>query len=225
MRGEEFRNRWVRSRVALRRIIATHCKLEPADIRFEYGPFGKPRLPAANRKGPPVHFNMTRSGNMCLIAICHDRPIGIDVEQLAPHGAVDRIARQLFTPEETVAIERLVGLARERAFLNVWTRKEAYLKAVGLGLQRSARSFQVSSEDGTGTMISIDGDTPSAWRLVPLAPESDFVGTLAVRDGRRAPQRDIRFHSFSLDETPLIEKRPLMVVTTKDRVWSRNEMI
>ena len=84
---------WVRSRAALRLITAAHCKCHPAQLRFDSGQFGKPKLVSHHSPRAPFHFNLSRSGDLCLIATCLDQPVGIDVERISAEGGEEESPR------------------------------------------------------------------------------------------------------------------------------------
>ena len=180
LRNEEGRNRWICSRLALRTIVAAYCECEQGEIRFEQGPFGKPRLAENGRGASRVHFNLTRSGDLCLVAVSRDYPVGIDVERLDGAGGEDLIARRFFTSREAEWIARLEGQPKNKAFLEIWTRKEAYLKATGLGLQPSLGDVDVSPSENSPGIHSIAGPSSTTWRLIPLFPAAGYVATLAL---------------------------------------------
>ena len=197
LRGEKNRIRWICSRVALRTIVATLVGRDPAHIRFEYGPFGKPRL-SVEAGQRPLHFSLSRSGDLCLIATCSDHPVGIDVEQMSSEGGEDWIAEQVFTPREKAMLQSLAGPQKRRVFLDLWTRKEACTKAMGMGLQASLRDLDVS-----GTDAKLPANFPAemkgsaGWRLVPLSPAAGYVATLVVPKGSAAWRTPIRIRPFA----------------------------
>lgn len=193
LRGREHRDRWIRSRRALRTIIAAQSGQQPADVRFEHGPFGKPRLAAPGRNTQPVHFNLTRSGDLCLIATCRDHPVGIDVELTGAHGGEDSIARQFFAPREAATIGGLTGARKHRAFLDIWTRKEAYTKAIGVGLQQPLRDLDLSAVDARVK-------DAAAWRLVSLPLAAGYVGTVAIHETVAARCATVPIRTFDYSQ-------------------------
>jgi 4'-phosphopantetheinyl transferase len=117
-----------------------------------------------------------------------DCGVGIDLERLRPIADTAEIARRYFCPEEAAEILSLPPDERDAAFFRCWTRKEAYIKAIGDGLSCPLDSFQVSIEaDAQPRIVHIAGDRTAAaiWTLhdLPLAP--DYVAALAYRDRPR----------------------------------------
>ncbi|MBO9513590.1 MAG: 4'-phosphopantetheinyl transferase superfamily protein [Variovorax sp.] len=133
------RERFVAAHVALRQVLAAHTAIEASRLEFVAGASGKPALvrPAG------VPFNLSHSHSVALIAIgTGAADIGIDVEVLRPMPDAEAMAASYFTAAEQRALAAVPPALRDRAFLTCWTRKEACLKAVGLGLGVDTRSFE-----------------------------------------------------------------------------------
>ena len=145
-------------RGALRRLLGAYLGADPAGLRFGYGPRGKPGLP----DWPGLGFNLSNSEDLALVGFLRDREIGVDVEFQKEMDDLESIATRFFSASEVAA---LAGVPRERkkeAFFNCWTRKEAYLKAVGEGLAAPLNSFDVTLTPGEPPrMLTLEG-APSA---------------------------------------------------------------
>ena len=206
----EHRRRFLIARVALRGILARYVGRAPGELGFETAPGGKPYL-AANHVGtdmvdkmgtqnfpresivspfyPPLYpgdiqFNMTHSADLMLLAVTVRRELGVDVEQVRDRVACDRLAKRYFAPDEVEELNSLPEGERRAAFFRCWTRKEAYIKAVGKGLALPLRSFFVPVRPGA-TMLITSAEEPggiAAWTLRNLEPAKGFVGAL-VADG------------------------------------------
>lgn len=135
--------RRVVGRAALRIALARRMDLPPASLVFAEESTGKPRLV---QKGgwADVHFSLARSGDLALIAISAAGPIGVDVEAVRNFAELERLASARFAPSEAASIVGLEGEARVVAFYECWTRKEAYVKAIGVGLDAGLESVEVS---------------------------------------------------------------------------------
>jgi 4'-phosphopantetheinyl transferase len=130
--------RYRAAHAALRRLLALHCGLS-AQSEFEIGDHGKPRL-----KGRTAgEFNLSHSGGRALIGIGSGDGIGVDIELLRAVDDVWPMAEQNFSADEYAALRRAPPVALAQAFLSIWTRKEACLKAAGVGLSLSPASFEV----------------------------------------------------------------------------------
>lgn len=165
------------ARVALRIALSRHLECSPAELRLVRGPWGKPALAG----GGGLHFNLTRSGDSCLIALTAIGPIGIDVERLAHFSELEAITRNRFAPSEAAAILKLTGERRLRAFYNCWTRKEAYLKATGRGLTAALDAVTVSIDDAEPSIVSVEGGDPRSWAVAAIRTDPDLVGAVVVR--------------------------------------------
>ena len=133
------RNRFVAAHAALRETLSVRTGTPAAMLEYATGAHGKPHLiaPAA------VRFNLSHSQSVALIAIDDAGEIGVDVELLRPMQDAQALANAYFTDAERLALDAVEVSARDRAFLTCWTRKEACLKATGLGLSVDTRSFEV----------------------------------------------------------------------------------
>jgi 4'-phosphopantetheinyl transferase len=135
-RAERFvfdrdRNRFIVSRATLRRIWAGRLSVAPRSITFRQGPYGKLALATFAE----LRFNVSHSGDRGLIALAVGREIGVDIESLRGPTNLFEIVATFFSPAERAALEALSSADRHYAFFACWTRKEAYLKALGLGFQ------------------------------------------------------------------------------------------
>ncbi len=140
---ERDRRRFLAAHAGLRQLLAQHTDLPGASLRFALGPFGKPEL-AGNAAG--LHFNLSHSGALALVAFHPVTNIGVDVESMRDVPDATQLAKSHFTEDECEALALLHGSERDRAFLHCWTRKEACLKAVGLGRGLDTRCFHVGIE-------------------------------------------------------------------------------
>jgi 4'-phosphopantetheinyl transferase len=148
-----LQQRYRRCRNALRRILADYLGQAPAALRFDYGRHGKPALHAA-----PIHFNVSHSGSQALVAVTR-HPVGIDLEMLdAPGISVDELAVLACHPEERALLASLQPTLRARRFYRIWTQKEAYCKAVGMGLQRELSALRLQALPGADSARVIDED-------------------------------------------------------------------
>jgi len=166
----------------LLRLLLGHILRRPAGhLQFECNEFGKPRLIAG--QGPPLHFNLSHSGDLVLVAITIGREVGIDVEKIRLDFAVEEVAAQTFSAKECKLLASLTTEARYRAFFSCWTRKEAYLKARGTGLSLPADQFDVSFLSGVEPQLLETRNDPAdanRWTLRALHAGRDYEAALAV---------------------------------------------
>jgi len=150
------RNLYLVSHAMLRLVLARYVKQSPWQISYLKNTFGKPYLP-----GNPLHFNLSHSGESVIIAICKEAPIGVDIEQNKPNTEYVSLLKSIFTVEEQNQIATFKGDEQYQAFLNAWTRKESFIKAVGKGLSISLTSFEVPvfENEGAVNLKAIDSES------------------------------------------------------------------
>lgn len=166
---------------ALRRVLGGHLELDPRAVRYEIGVHGKPRLA---RDLPALEFSLAHADALGLIAVAWGRPLGVDVECLRPFPDALKIAEDQFAPAEARALRALAPADRDAAFLRIWTRKEAVLKAEGRGLDRPLDSLEVDLAPGSASALRrIDGRSGAAagWVLRDLAAPTGYIAAGAVR--------------------------------------------
>ena len=142
-RFDHDRNRFVACRGALRQILGRYLDGPPESIRFAYGPRGKPFLEQGGN-GPGLRFNVSHALDDAVVAVTAGREVGIDVEHARTGLDPVELAGRFFTPGERAFIERHEPGQRPGAFLACWTRKEAWLKAAGVGMAGPLDLFDVS---------------------------------------------------------------------------------
>jgi len=168
------RNRryFVAAHAALRQILANHTQGHPASLLFSAGSFGKPLLV---RPGG-VQFNLSHNQSTALVAIGTLFPLGVDIELVRPLRDALTLAEEHFTAAEYDALKSLSGTSRDQAFLTCWTRKEACLKAFGLGLHLPTDSFEVGVTPDARTV-----KLPTSGRIahIALTPVDTAIGSVA----------------------------------------------
>ncbi len=125
-----------------------------------------------------LRFNLSHSGNVALYAVTRNREIGVDVERIDSSFVHDGIEEKFFSRNEVAKLRSLDASERPRAFFNCWTRKEAYVKACGGGLQISLPSFDVSLAPHEAAAFLSKGE--SGWSLLALPLGRDHAAAIAV---------------------------------------------
>ncbi|MFN2595058.1 MAG: 4'-phosphopantetheinyl transferase superfamily protein [Actinomycetota bacterium] len=163
----------------LREILGTLLARDPSGLTFEVGEHGRPSL--VSNEG--LDFNLSHSGGAIVIAVGVNVRVGVDVEDMS--RSVDRsgLARRFFTEAEA---ERL-SASDSRAFFDLWTKKEAVVKAIGKGVSMSLGSFEVSQY----LTQRVDVEGGSRWFVTELDPGGDFVGAVAI-------DRDVPINRWNL---------------------------
>jgi 4'-phosphopantetheinyl transferase len=176
---DRHRSRFIAAHACLRLLLGQYIGQAPGGLRFAVGARGKPRLLDG---GTDVRFNLSHSGDLALIAVSVGIEVGVDIEQGRPDALLD-LARRFFAPGEVAALEALPMAEQAGAFVRGWTRKEAFIKALGDGLSFPLDQFEVSlAPDAAGQLLlgcGSDLDATARWRLVSLAAPPGYAAALA----------------------------------------------
>jgi 4'-phosphopantetheinyl transferase len=181
-RFEKHKNHYIVTRGLLRAILGRYIAKPAEAIEFRYAPQGKPYLRDADSY--KLQFNLSHSENCVVYAVTLNGELGIDVEHIKELPDMNSIARRFFSEAEVADLEAVSSELRAESFYKCWTRKEAYIKAVGSGLSLPLDRFRVSVLPGQpAALLSLqDGaDSASSWSMHDLRPWDGFVGALAIR--------------------------------------------
>jgi 4'-phosphopantetheinyl transferase len=179
---ERDRRHFMVARGVLRMILSFYLKLPPAQIPFAYGPQGKPTLAAACGNDR-LRFNVSHSRELALYAVACGRELGVDIEFMRPLDDAESIARHFFSAREQAELRGLPAHLKHEGFFNCWTRKEAYIKAIGKGLSQALDAFDVSLTPGTpAQLFSVlsKPDEVRRWSFEALQPPAGYAAALAV---------------------------------------------
>jgi 4'-phosphopantetheinyl transferase len=175
------RKQLVVGRGVLRVLLGRYLGLAPAQVPLCQEVHGKPVL--AEPWAGWLHFNLSHSGALALYALARDGPLGIDLEQVRPLENVEAIAGQVLTESEKQAWRGLPQEDQLEALFRGWVRKEAYLKAIGVGLTKGLDQVAVSLEPGrSARLLDVDGqpEEASRWSMLSLAPASGYVAAVVT---------------------------------------------
>ncbi|HBE92073.1 MAG TPA: hypothetical protein DDW55_05925 [Gammaproteobacteria bacterium] len=152
------RQAFLRSRVATRRVLAKYMSCPAEKISFSYNPNGKPGI---GNESQTLDFNVTHSGQHCIIAVTRGRQLGVDIEPVRPGRDYQALARRFFTPAEN---NLLSSSSDETVFYRIWTLKEAHIKARGLKLLDGLDRFECQQErDGELVVIDRSANQDERW--------------------------------------------------------------
>ena len=178
---ERDHRRFVLARGFLRSLLARYLQTAPETLSFSYGPYGKPALSGLHA-GSSLRFNASHSHELALFAFVHDCEIGIDVEYIQKDFATEDIARHFFSIAEVQTLLALRETEKPAAFFRCWTRKEAYIKALGSGLSLPLDEFDVTLAPGESAALLCDRREPDAvrrWMMFNFGLEG-YAAALAV---------------------------------------------
>ncbi len=181
---EIHRNRFIAGRGLLRRILARYLATEPSGLCITYGKNGKPSLADA----PGLHFNLAHAEDLALLAVTRLGPVGVDLEHVRRLEDASQLVARFFSPGESAAYSRLEPQLQPAAFFNLWTRKEALLKATGEGIGELLNRVEVSLVPGEpARLVSAPPQFGSerTWHLFELlSPAAGFAAALAAPASR-----------------------------------------
>ncbi|MEG3881717.1 4'-phosphopantetheinyl transferase superfamily protein [Microcoleus sp. herbarium7] len=185
-RAERFhfardKNSFIVARGALRAILSRYLNVAPKLVQFSYGPCGKPEIAA--HFDSTLCFNLSHSQGLALYAVTRGRKIGADIEQIRPVPNMESIAERFFSQQENAAFKAVSAEQKLAAFFNCWTRKEAYIKAIGDGLSFPLDRFSVSLTPGEPAQllnVAGEGTAPNLWYLKALVPAPNYIAAIAV---------------------------------------------
>ena len=183
---EQHRRHFIVARGFLRSVVAQYLGSQPEALRFEYGAYGKPAL----APGHTLRFNLSHSNAVALLAVALDAAIGVDVEHIGADFATEDIARRYFSRAEVEVFNSLQPEERVAAFFRCWTRKEAYIKAIGKGFSQALDAFDVTLAPGTApALLRAEEDDASRWFLTDVEVGEGYAGALMVE----RPVAEVRF--------------------------------
>jgi 4'-phosphopantetheinyl transferase len=190
-RFERDRSRYIVGRALLRILLGRYTGVAPAAVKFGYGAYGKPHLASA---GP--WFNLSHSAAVALYCFTRAGEVGIDVELDDADFATERLAERFFSPTEDAVLRSLPEPLQRRAFLTCWTRKEAFIKARGDGLNLALDSFDVSLTPHAQAALlrtAWSCEEPRRWHLQDLSdPDNGYIAAVALRSrGWRLVQHQV----------------------------------
>lgn len=174
-RFQEHRDAFVIARGMLRFLIAHYAGGDPQDVQFNYAPYGKPSIAGELS----LSFNLSHSGSLALYAFARERELGVDIEQFRPMSDLEQVAKHFFSKGEVDDLFSLDEDGRSAAFFRCWTRKEAFVKAIGDGLSMPLDSFRVSLKaDEPATLLDAPPEHRGKWSLRDVTPSEGYAAAL-----------------------------------------------
>jgi 4'-phosphopantetheinyl transferase len=176
------RKRFLVSHGILRVLLGSYLGVAPGELQFSQGPYKKPCLDGYYATSG-LQFNLSHSQEYALLAFTRQRQVGVDIEYIHPLPDMKQITANTFSPLENRELEKLSPEQRLSAFYNFWTRKEAFVKALGKGLFYPLNQFSVSiSSEEQNCHLNIDNDPAEAarWAIMGLNIAKEYAAALAV---------------------------------------------
>ena len=178
---ERDRHAFIGRRAILRDVLSAYLNMDPSELRFNLDEFGKPRL-KGHREGGDLSFNLSRSRGLVLVAVALERDVGVDVEFIDSAVSSEEVAQRFFSANEIAALNAIPESLRLEAFFQCWSRKEAYIKARGMGLSIPLDSFDVSLRPGETIALLGSENSPGlpSCKIENLEVDPQYAAAVAA---------------------------------------------
>ncbi len=190
---ERHQHLFLISHAMLRRVLSLYVGVEPAQLRFSISPLGKPELVVPH--SPSLHFNLSQTKGLAAVGVTGMGRLGVDVESGKPPETMIRLGRRFFAPSEVAVMERFPPGPAAALALELWSLKEAFMKAVGLGMELPPSRFAFDLENvGPRRLLTtgLEDELPAAWQFAAFPAEihaSRIALAVERAQGRSTPVR------------------------------------
>jgi 4'-phosphopantetheinyl transferase len=181
LRLERLRHDYLVAHALLRVSLSRYADVAPRDWTFRRSRHGRPEI-SGPRGAPPLRFNLSHTDGFVACAVTKGRAVGVDVEDRSRSLRFTDVAKRFFAPVEADALDALPEEERRAGFFRLWTLKEAYIKALGLGLAMSLESFwfQFDANGVPSVSFADPGADPRRWRFFLFRPTDRHILALAI---------------------------------------------
>lgn len=185
-----FRQAYIHMHALMRHILAAYIPgEEAAALRFNRGEFGKPYLGAV----PELSFNLSHTGDWGLLAVTHTVPLGADIETIKPRAGLQGLVAKCFSVAEQQYWQQLDPQQQVTVFFEIWTRKEALVKAVGRGIALGLECCELELPNfNQFSNLPAACGTTQQWQILPITVAPNCKAALVVQ----GQQYEIRMQSL-----------------------------
>lgn len=182
------RHQYLVTRALVRTVLSQYLhEIRPHELIFKVNRYGKPCV--NNLPLPfPLEFNISHSEKLVILAVTNGIQVGVDVEYILRDSKVIPIADRFFSPQEFNELRSLEQDQQYDRFFDLWTLKEAYIKARGMGLSLPLDKFSYSLTDNNTITISFDEkyiiDNSNNWRFWQVKPNETHKISIALTDNK-----------------------------------------
>ena len=183
--------RYLVTRALVRTVLSRYGAVRPEEWAFSVGAHGRPAI-TGPLPVPALEFNISHSADLVMLGVTAGRTLGIDVESFEAGDADIAGLDRYFAPEESAALLSLAPVERRRRFFELWTLKESYIKARGMGLAIALDAFRFELTGAAGLTLHMRpqlADSPRHWRLWQLDPRPGYVAAVCATRGEEVPPR------------------------------------
>lgn len=194
-RFPRHRKRFIAARGVLRRLLGSYISKNPQSLKFTYRDRGKPQL----KEDLSLQFNLSHSQEYALFGFTLERLIGVDLEYQREMPDALKIAQRFFSPREYQLLEQVPKEQQPQLFFQLWTAKEAYLKAIGTGLSGSLAAVEIAFDQSQSPYLAVppgEEQTPP-WSLHSCSPATNYLGAIAING--QIPAQNINYWRWSAD--------------------------
>ncbi len=201
---EQDRNSFLTSRSLRRHVLSHYAAVAPSQWQFTSNQYGRPSI-AHPLTDDLLEFNSSKSGDLVVCAVTRAIDVGVDIERLdrqVPAG----LAESTFSPSEIAALHALPAREQNKRFLTLWTLKEAYVKARGMGLSIPLDSVAFTLSDSPRQNASLESSAANdcdAWQFTLFSPTHSHIAAVCVRR-QCGPDPQIVMRWFSFAQNPLV---------------------
>jgi 4'-phosphopantetheinyl transferase len=195
---ERHRHQYLLSHALLRKTLSRYAACSPAEWEFTYSEHGRPEIATAGV--PDIRFNLTHTDGLSACVVTLGNSCGIDSEKLMARHNPGGVARRMFSAAEYATLQKLEGDSFLDYFYRHWTLREAYVKAIGIGITFPTKKLQFVTEEDGATRIDFGNeidDNPEEWAFAVFRPTREHTLAVAVRADRKPPG-EFRLHSATL---------------------------
>ncbi|RQO56208.1 phosphopantetheinyl transferase [Variovorax sp. KBW07] len=209
------RHRYLLTRAMVRSVLSRYAPVRPQAWQFAAGAFGRPRIDApVAEEAQGLDFNLSHTDGLIVLALARNVALGVDAENVGRKASLD-VADHFFSPAETQALRALPSAQQATRFFELWTLKESYIKARGMGLQIPLDSFGFALDhDSGGIEFALAdaraNDDAQRWQFWQLQPTPEHLVALCA-----APLASSAARIVCREIAPLEWDRPRQVRTTR----------
>ena len=183
-RFEQHRDRFIAARGILRQLLGNYLQIKSDLVIFEYSSRGKPQI-VSSLNQDNLQFNISHSQDWALYGFNYQRIIGVDLEYIKDNIDYKQLAKRFFRTQELQLINSYPAREQKTIFFQLWTAKEAYLKATGDGLAESLDTIQFTLNNNSElNLVAIKQahQQASYWLIDNFIPQDNFIATIAVEN-------------------------------------------
>lgn len=213
-RLERSKHEFLVGRYMLRSVLSLYARFSPQDWVFDYNEYGKPSISKAqqNEMEMPLYFNLSHSRGKLIMAVSRYEQVGVDIEYGLKPRRIEKIANRYFSASEVEGLEGLPDHAKQTRFYDLWSLKEAYIKACGLGLAIPLGDFSYRFSSAGAIVIEFDAereDVPEAWQFWQIGSILGFHIAIAIKSAHAEHLHIAKF--FQLKPLGELKTVPLIV--------------